>query len=215
VISDYYINRFREAIIQAIFLFGLRRKHQIGKNCSISGDLRTFGRVSIGNDVVISKNVVLNNGVIIGRGSLLSNIAIGENSQIELGVICTGYGEGRIIIGRESYIGIYNILDWSDNIFVGNHVHVAGPATGLWTHSSVKQCLNGMPLANKHIDYRTTAPITIEDNVYIGGNCIVYPGITIHHHSIVAPNSVVDKNVESQSLVGGVPAKLIRKLGVE
>lgn len=215
MVLDYYINRSRASIVQAVFQFRLRKKHYIGKNCSISKDLRIFGRVIIRDDVTINHNVILNNGVSIGMRSILGNIVIGENSQIELGVICTGNGEGRIIIGKESYIGIYNILDWSDNISIGNYVHIAGPSTGLWTHSSVKQCLNGLSLGNKDINYRTTAPITIEDNVYIGGNCIIYPGITIHHHSIIAPNSVVDKNVDSHALVGGVPAKLIRKLEAE
>jgi acetyltransferase-like isoleucine patch superfamily enzyme len=212
MVLDYYINRLQVSITQAIFQFRLRRKHHIGKNCIISKDSRIFGRVIIRDDVVIDHGVDLNNGVIIGRGSILSNISIGENTQMELGVICTGNGGGRIIIGKESYIGIYNILDWSDNISIGNYVHIAGPSTGLWTHSSAEQCLNGLSLGNKDINYRTTAPITIEDNVYIGGNCIIYPGITIHHHSVIAPNSVVDKDVDSHALVGGVPAKQIRTL---
>jgi acetyltransferase-like isoleucine patch superfamily enzyme len=52
----------------------------------------------------------------------------------------------------------------------------------------------------------------IEDNVYIGGNCTIYPGITIHHHSIVAPNSAVTKDVPSHSMLGGVPAKVVKQL---
>jgi acetyltransferase-like isoleucine patch superfamily enzyme len=212
MVLDYYKNRLLSALIQAIFQFRLRRKHYIGKDCFISKDLRIFGQVIIRDGAEVGQNVILNNGVSIGTRSIISNISVGENTQIELGVVCTGNGQGRITIGKESYIGIYNILDWSDNITIGNYVHIAGPSTGLWTHSSAKQCLSSLPLADKNINYRTTAPITIEDSVYVGGNCIIYPGITIHHHSIVAPHSVVDGDIESHTLVGGVPAKIIRKL---
>ena len=142
----------------------------------------------------------------------MSEIEVGKNTPIEGGVVCTDYGKGKIKIGKECYIGVYNILDWSDNITIGNYVHIAGPSTGLWTHSSAKQCLAGLPLKNKDIKYRPTAPITIEDNVYIGGNCIIYPGVTIHQHSIVAPNSTVTKDVNSYTMVGGITAKIIKQL---
>jgi len=94
-------------------------------------------------------------------------------------------------------------------------VHIAGPSTGLWTHSSAKQAIAGLPLKEKDIKYRPTASITIENNVYIGGNCTIYPGVTLGHHSIIAPNSAVDKDVEPYTLVGGVPAIFIKHIEVE
>lgn len=145
----------------------------------------------------------------------LSKIEVGKNTQIEEGVVCTGYGKGKIKIGKECYIGHYNILDWSDNITIGNFVHIADPSTGLWTHSSAKMCLNGILLNNKTPENRPTANIIIENNVYIGGNCTIYPGVTIHHHSVIAPNSAVTKVVPSNILFGGVPGKVIKKLKFE
>jgi acetyltransferase-like isoleucine patch superfamily enzyme len=170
----------------------------IGKNCKV------------GNYSEISQHSIIHDNVIIGNYASLSKIEIGENSHIEYGVVCTGFGNGKIIIGKDCYIGIRNILDWSDNIIIGNNVHIAGSSTGLWTHSSVQQVLNGDKLNDK--SKRTTAPITIEDNVYIGGNCTIYPGVKISHHSVVAPNSAVTNDVEPYTMVGGVPAKLIKKL---
>jgi acetyltransferase-like isoleucine patch superfamily enzyme len=76
-------------------------------------------------------------------------------------------------------------------------------------------CLNEIPLENKSQKYRPTKPIIIESNVYIGGNCSIYPGITIGQHSIVAPNSAVTKNVSPYTMVGGVPAKFIKKINLE
>ena len=137
-----------------------------------------------------------------------------DNTEISSGVIFTGYGQGVIKIGKETYIGINNILDWSNNIKLGDYVHIAGPSTGIWTHTSAPMCSNSIPVRNKSAKFRPTAPVTIESNVYIGGNCTIYPGVTIGHHAVVAPNSAVTKNVESYTLVGGVPAKFIKKINI-
>lgn len=166
----------------------------------------------VGAYATLGEGVIVDLGVKIGSYAALSRIAIGEKTCIESRVCCTGYGNGKIIVGRESYIGIANILDWSDDITIGNYVHIAGPSTGLWTHSSVEMCLRGIPLQNKDKSSRPTAPIVIEDHVYIGGNCTIYPGITIGHHSVVAPNSAVTKSVEPYTMVGGGAAKVIKNI---
>lgn len=188
------------------------RNNIIRKGVIFSKDLEIGKGCLIGKDSIIGSEVIIKDNVRIGRSTFLQKITINDNSTIELGVICTGYGSGRIIIGKECYIGIRNILDWSDDIRIGDYVHIAGASTGLWTHSSAKQCLNGVALNNKDINYRPTAPIVIENNVYIGGNCTIYPGVTIHHHSVVAPNSAVTKDVDPFTFVGGVPAKIIKKI---
>ena len=204
IIKAFLINSFRN--------YQLRRDNLIGRNCQINKRAQLKGNVQIRDAANIGQNVILNKNVIVGSNTRLSEIEIGINTQIEGGVVCTGYGKGKIKIGKECYIGHYNILDWSDNITIGDYVHIAGPSTGLWTHSSAKMCLNGDLLNNKTSENRPTAPIIIEDNVYIGGNCTVYPGVTIHHHSIIAPNSAVTKDVPPNMLCGGVPGKVIKKL---
>lgn len=191
-----------------------RRHCIIDRHVRISKDFKCGKGCVIGPDTKIGINVKIGNGVRVGSRTRIQNTEIGDNSFIEGNVVFTGQGSGIIKIGKESYIGIYNILDWSDNIFIGDYVHVAGPSTGLWTHSSAKKCLNSIPLNNKSKEFRPTAPITIESNVYIGGNSTIYPGITIGHHSIVAPNSAVTKNVDPYSMVGGVPAKVLKKLRI-
>jgi len=174
---------------------------KIGQNVWMEEDVvvRPYAR--------LEENVRLHKRCVIGDHAILSRIEVGEGSQIEYGVVVTGYGDGRIIIGSECYIGIYNVLDWSDDLTIGNFVHVAGPSTGIWTHSSVYQALAGDTLAAKA--KRETKPVRIEDCVYIGGNCTIYPGVTIGHHSVVAPNSAVNKDVPPYALVGGVPARVI------
>ena len=56
------------------------------------------------------------------------------------------------------------------------------------------------------------APIKIADGVWIGSNATILPGVTIGEGAIIAAGAVVTKDVEAMSIVGGVPAKLIRKI---
>lgn len=197
------------------YLF-LRVKHGIGNSLGrgvvLSKDFICAKRCVIGRNSIIGQAVKLGEGVKIGSNCYLERLEIQDNSCIESGVIITGSGNGHIKIGKECYIGLYNVLDWSNDITIGDYVHIAGPSTGLWTHSSAKMCLDGISLNKKSEDFRPTAPITIGSNTYIGGNSTIYPGISIGHHSIVAPNSAVTKDVLPYTMVGGVPAKLIKTL---
>lgn len=208
----YYKSILFRSFKNSIRNFKLRKYNKIGIHCIIHKDTSLGNNIRIGSHVSIAEGVTLSRNVIVGAQAKLSRIFVGENTHIEYGVICTGFGNGRIHVGRESYLGIYNVLDWSENIKIGDYVHIAGPSTGIWTHSSADMCLNGVRLGDKSEKNRPKAPVNIEDNVYIGGNCTIYPGVTIGHHSIVAPNSAVDKDIAPYSLVGGVPARLIKKI---
>lgn len=54
-------------------------------------------------------------------------------------------------------------------------------------------------------------PVTIEDGCWIGANVTILKGVTLGHDSVVAAGSVVTKSCEPYSIIGGVPAKLIRR----
>lgn len=56
----------------------------------------------------------------------------------------------------------------------------------------------------------STSPVKIEDDVWIGANAILLPGVTIGSHSVIAAGSVVTKSVPQWAVVGGNPAKLIK-----
>ncbi len=171
----------------------------IGKNCKFGTNAR------------IGKDVSLGNNIKIGANSVVDRACIGNNSVIEYGVIITGKGSGKISIGQDCYIGIGCYLDFSDNIEIGDRVHFAA-STGVWTHSSAYMVIN--KLTNHELDesMRDTSPVAINSNVYVGANCVIYPGIKIGKHSIIAPCSAVAKNVQSRTMVGGVPAKFIKTI---
>ena len=64
----------------------------------------------------------------------------------------------------------------------------------------------------RRLERPESQPIIIEENVWLGARTIVLPGVTVGRDSCVAAGSVVTKDVPRRTLVGGVPAKLIREL---
>lgn len=56
------------------------------------------------------------------------------------------------------------------------------------------------------------APVVLERNVWIGSNATILPGVTIGENSVVAAGAVVTKSVPPNTIVGGVPAKVIREI---
>jgi acetyltransferase-like isoleucine patch superfamily enzyme len=58
----------------------------------------------------------------------------------------------------------------------------------------------------------TFEKVEIHDNVWIGAGAIILPGVTIHANSIVAAGAVITKDVPSNTIVGGVPARMIKTI---
>lgn len=59
------------------------------------------------------------------------------------------------------------------------------------------------------------SPVTIGDDVWIGANCTILPGVTIGNNVVVAAGAVVTKDVPSDCIVAGVPARVIRQQEIE
>lgn len=172
----------------------------IGKSCIIQQGVSIESQVEIGNNVVIGQNAVLR------------NCTIGDNTSIEYGVVCAGDNKNRISIGRFCYIGIYTVLDNTGGIEIGDGVHIAGPAAGIWTHSSVFQCLAGDRIENPQ--KKVVASVIINNNVWIGGGTTIYPGVKVEHHSVILSNSCVNKDIPSFSMAGGVPVQIKKRIRI-
>lgn len=71
---------------------------------------------------------------------------------------------------------------------------------------------DGGTLVFRHIvpDLEITKPITIGDNVYIGNNTIILPGVTIGNNVIVGAGTVITKDIPNNSVVVGVPGRVIK-----
>ena len=116
------------------------------------------------------------------------NIHLGRN--VEINMNCVFLDCNRITIGDYSGIG--------PGVHIYTVYHDNNPERRLSSNSQLWKC--------------QTAPVTIGRNVWIGGNSVILPGVTIGDGAIIAAGAVVTKNVEAGTIVGGVPAKFLRRV---
>ncbi|PSW22099.1 sugar O-acetyltransferase [Photobacterium sanctipauli] len=110
-----------------------------------------------------------------------------------------------IFIGEGTFINMNVTMLDGAKISIGNNVLI-GPNTQFYTAS---HSLNYLERRNWETYCK---PITVEDDVWIGGNVVINQGVTIGARSVIAANSVVNSDVPPDSLFGGTPAKLIRRI---
>lgn len=115
-------------------------------------------------------------------------------------------GEGTL-----ANIGLIGVTNAENPVYIGKHVSIAPNCTFV-TCSSANNgtSINEIPYVSEVLT--KCAPIIIEDNVWIGANVTVLPGITVGTHSVIGAGSVVTKNVESFCVYAGIPARKIRSL---
>lgn len=126
---------------------------------------------------------------------------IRTNNIIKEGFHCN-YGF-NIHIGSNNYINFdVTILD-SYEVYIGNNVFIAPKVLiSPVTH----------PLLAKDRRNLIINAIHIEDDVWIGAGAIILPGVTIHRGAIIGAGAVVNKDVEENTVVVGVPAKVTKKI---
>lgn len=150
----------------------------------------------------IGKNSRIKRGVkIIGNAQ---RIKIGNNFKIwHRCFICIG--DGNISFGNNGLLGVDVYINASKgNISIGNNVAIA-PKVQIFSISHHYESGKNTTECYKISD------VVIEDNVLIGAGVIILPGVKIGTGAIVAAGSVVNKNVPSMHIVGGIPARLIKR----
>ena len=111
---------------------------------------------------------------------------------------------GAVSIGKDCQINEYAFLQGA---IIGNNVMIA-PYVALIAN---KKEVNTTDVLMSTVKKEKGLKVIIEDDVWIGRSAIIMPGIKIGKGSIVGAGSVVTKDVEPFSVVGGVPSKLIKK----
>lgn len=187
---------------------------------------------SKGLQIVLSpfrKWLVQLNGVSVGSGTLIlgkplilnfgGDISIGEKTRIvssqsnhEIGisnkcVFTTRYG-GNIAIGDNSNINGATIRSY-DAITIGSNVWITA---GCYIMDSDGHPVDSDKRASEELQYIKTKPIVIADNVWIGIQTIILPGVTIGKNSVIGAGSVVTKDVPPDTLAAGNPASVIKSL---
>lgn len=130
--------------------------------------------------------------------------SLGDYSVVE-SFACINNAIGDVTIGHHTRIGLHNTI--IGPVSIGNHVNLA---QGI-TVTALNHNFNDSEL---QIDEQgvSTCPVTIEDDVWIGANAVILPGVSIGTHCVIAAGAVVTKDVPPHSLVAGVPAKIIKEI---
>jgi maltose O-acetyltransferase len=133
-------------------------------------------------------------GVRIGRGStVFGRIAIGGASD----------PAKRLVMGEECRINIGCTFDVSAPISIGDHV-------GLGQEVLVITGGHKLGPSGRRVAEIEAEPVTICNGVWVGARVTVLPGVTIGEGAVVAAGAVVTKDVAPNTVVGGVPARVLR-----
>jgi len=199
----YLITKFIQLMRGFIFQF-LLQKHGgylfLGKKCQ----LKFKNKISIGRVVTMGDYVEINalskKGVSIGN-----NVSIGKNSIIECTGVIREFGEGLKIgnnvgIAQNAFIQVRGYVEIGSNIMFG-------PGVSIYSENHTFKELDKL-LIEQPTERRG---VIIEDNVWVGANVSILDGVIIGEGSIIATGSVVTKSVDKFSIMGGIPAKLIKK----
>jgi maltose O-acetyltransferase len=124
--------------------------------------------------------------IIVGDGDIMSKLTIGEGCWINVGC----YFE----VGEEIRIG--NDVSFGPESMVLTSTHDTRVGTPTRRAVEVSQM-----------------PVVIKDGAWLGARCTILPGVTVGEGAIVAAGAVVHRDVPPNTLVAGVPARVVKELG--
>ena len=135
-------------------------------------------------------------GVAVGRGTLIAG-------PLQFGM--TGDPRRNLRIGARCFLNSPLFVDASAPVTLGDGVSVGHHTVFVTTDHAI-----GGP--NFRAGQVRVAPITVGDGAWIAAGVTLLPGVTVGAGAVVAAGAVVTKDVPPHTLVGGVPAKFIRRL---
>jgi len=164
-----------------------------------------------------ASNITLGDGAYLDEAVYIHacphGVRIGSNTLVMHGSILHVYNfralpHAGITIGADSLIGEYNVIRGQGGITIGNRVFTS-PMVQLIAVNHVFDDVT-RPFVDQGI---TAQGIIIEDDVWIGSAAVVTDGVRIGKGAVVAAGAVVTADVEPYTVVGGVPARAIRRVG--
>lgn len=167
-------------------------------------------RIRFADGIELGRNVYIDQGVYLH--ACPKGIKIGDNSFVMHGSVLHVYNfrdlpHAFIHIGANSLIGEFNILRGQGGITIGDRVYTAPLVQMLAVNHVFEDPTR--PMVEQGI---TAEGIVVEDDVWIGAGAIITDGVRICKGAVVAAGAVVTEDVPAYTVVGGVPAKVLRKI---
>lgn len=166
--------------------------------------IRFANYIKLGHGVYIDEGVYLHacpNGIDIGSGTIVMHGAVLHVYNFR------DMPQSGIKIGKDSLIGEYSVIRGQGGVEIGDRVYTS-PFTQIIAVNHVFDDPK-RPFVEQGI---TAEGIVIEDDVWLGAGAVITDGVRVGKGAVVAAGAVVTKDVDSHTVVGGVPAKKIKEI---
>jgi acetyltransferase-like isoleucine patch superfamily enzyme len=167
-------------------------------------------RLRFANHIRLSSGAYLDEGVYIH--ACPNGVTIGANTLVMHGAVLHVYNfrnlpHAGITIGQDSLIGEYNVIRGQGGVTIGNRVYTS-PLVQIVAVNHVFDD-PAQPFVEQGI---TAQGIVIEDDVWIGAGAIITDGVRVRQGAVIAAGAVVTEDVAPHTVVGGVPARVLRNI---
>lgn len=167
----------------------------IGNNSKILYPCKLWGEgskgINIGSDTTIQSHCILGCWIKYAGDSFNPSITIGNNCNI----------------GEYTHITSINKITIGDGFLTGRFVYIGDNSHGMFSREEA----NIPPIRRK---LYSKGEVVIGNNVWIGDKATILAGVTIGDNVVVAANAVVTKDIPSNTIVAGCPAKIIKQLKI-